>query len=348
MSDTLTTAPPLTAKDFVTDQEVRWCPGCGDYAILAMVQKVMPTLGIPRENIAIISGIGCSSRFPYYMNTYGMHSIHGRATAVASGLKASRPELSVWIVTGDGDGLSIGGNHTIHLLRRNFDVNILLFNNQIYGLTKGQYSPTSEENKITKSTPFGSIDHPFNPLALAMGADASFIARTMDRDTKHMQAMLLRSQAHKGASFLEIYQNCNIFNDGAFEMFTEKNSKADEVLFLEQGKPLIFGATQNKGIKLDGFKPVIVDLAAGASTDDLWIHDDRDFYKAQILIRMFDDPKLQDHLPRPFGVFYETERTCYEDAMTMQIEEAIAKKGKGDLDKLLRGNETWVIGPSAP
>jgi 2-oxoglutarate ferredoxin oxidoreductase subunit beta len=201
MSETGTLAP-LTAKDFATDQEVRWCPGCGDYSILAQVQKVMPTLGIPRENIVIISGIGCSSRFPYYMNTYGMHSIHGRATAVASGLKAARPELSVWIVTGDGDGLSIGGNHTIHLLRRNFDVNILLFNNQIYGLTKGQYSPTSEEHKVTKSTPFGSIDHPFNPLALAMGADGSFIARSMDRDPKHLQAMLLRANAHRGASFL--------------------------------------------------------------------------------------------------------------------------------------------------
>jgi len=259
-------------------------------------------------------------------------------------LKAARPELSVWIVTGDGDGLSIGGNHTIHLLRRNFDVNILLFNNQIYGLTKGQYSPTSEEKKITKSTPFGSIDHPFNPLALAMGADASFIARSMDRDPKHLQAMLLRANAHRGASFLEIYQNCNIFNDGAFEVFTEKGSKMEEVIFLEQGKPLIFGATQNKGIKLDGFKPVVVELTEGASTDDLWIHDERDFYKAQILVRMFDDPTLQGHLPRPFGVFYETERACYEDMMTMQIEELIIQKGKGDLDKLLRGSETWTIG----
>ncbi len=346
MSETATAIPvqALTSKDFVTDQEVRWCPGCGDYSILAQVQKVMPTLGIPKENIVIVSGIGCSSRFPYYMNTYGMHSIHGRATAVASGLKAARPELSVWIVTGDGDGLSIGGNHTIHLLRRNFDVNILLFNNQIYGLTKGQYSPTSEENKITKSTPFGSIDHPFNPLALAMGADASFIARTMDRDPKHLQSMLLRAQAHKGTSFLEIYQNCNIFNDGAFEVFTEKASKPEEVLFLEQGKPLIFGATQNKGIKLDGFKPVIVELGeAGATADDLWIHDDKDFYKAQILVRMFDDPNLVGHLPRPFGVFYETDRACYEDGMAMQIDDIIAKRGKGDLDKLLRGNETWTI-----
>ena len=344
MQATLTTPPVLTAKDFATDQEVRWCPGCGDYSILAQVQKVMPTLGIPKENIVMVSGIGCSSRFPYYMNTYGMHSIHGRATAVASGLKAARPELSVWIVTGDGDALSIGGNHTIHLLRRNFDVNILLFNNQIYGLTKGQYSPTSEANKITKSTPMGSIDHPFNPLALAMGADASFIARSMDRDPKHLQAMLLRAAAHKGASFLEIYQNCNIFNDGAFEIFTDKNSKPEEAIFLEQGKPLLFGTTLQKGIKLNGFKPEIVLLNEGDSTDDLWVHDETDFYKAQILIRMFDDPALVGHLPRPFGVFYQTNRACYEDVMAMQIEEALAKNGPGDLDKLLKGKEVWTIG----
>src|ERR1700712_1171015 len=335
--------PALTAKDFATDQEVRWCPGCGDYSILAQVQKVMPTLGIPKENIVIVSGIGCSSRFPYYMNTYGMHSIHGRATAVASGLKASRPELSIWIVTGDGDGLSIGGNHTIHLLRRNFDVNILLFNNEIYGLTKGQYSPTSRENKITKSTPFGSIDHPFNPAALAMGADASFVARSMDRDTKHLQAMILRAQEHKGSSFLEIYQNCNIFNDGAFEVFTEKKSKPEEALFVENGQPLVFGASKNKGIKLDGFKPVVVDLQQGISENDLWIHDEKDFYKAQVLTRLFDNTlKKREHIT-PFGVFYQEERACYEDVMAMQIEEAISAKGKGDLDKLLKGRETWTI-----
>ena len=333
----------LTAKDFATDQEVRWCPGCGDYSILAQVQKIMPGIGIPKENIVIISGIGCSSRFPYYMNVYGMHSIHGRATAIATGLKASRPELSVWIVTGDGDGLSIGGNHTIHLLRRNLDVNIMLFNNQIYGLTKGQYSPTSEEHKITKSTPFGSIDHPFNPLALALGADASFIARSMDRDPKHLQSMLTRSHQHHGASFLEIYQNCNIFNDGAFEIFTEKKTKPDEALFLEHGKPLVYGAENNKGIKIDGLKPVMIDLNDGYSTDDLWIHDEKDFYKAQVLTRMFDSPHLEGHFPRPFGVFYETQRACYEDVMRMQIEEAIISKGKGDLDQLLRGKDTWEI-----
>ena len=336
-------APTLTAKDFVTDQEVRWCPGCGDYSILAQVQKVMPTIGVPRENIVIISGIGCSSRFPYYMNTYGMHSIHGRATAIASGLKAARPDLSVWIVTGDGDGLSIGGNHTIHLLRRNFDVNILLFNNQIYGLTKGQYSPTSEKNKVTKSTPLGSIDQPFNPLALAMGADATFIARSMDRDPKHLQEMLVRANKHKGSSFLEIYQNCNIFNDGAFEAFTEKASKPEETLFLEQGKPLLFGAAKNKGVKLDGFKPVVVELGVNASVDDVWVHDEFDFYKAQILVRMFDDPKRDGHLPRPFGVFYETERGCYEDILQQQIETTIAAKGHGNLERLLRGSEVWEI-----
>ena len=337
-----TTPTLLTSKDFSSDQEVRWCPGCGDYSILAQVQKVMPTLGIPRENIVFISGIGCSSRFPYYMNTFGMHSIHGRATAVASGLKASRPELSVWVITGDGDSLSIGGNHTIHLLRRNFDVNILLFNNQIYGLTKGQYSPTSEEKKITKSTPMGSIDHPFNPAALALGADATFVARTMDRDPKHLQAMLLRANAHKGASFLEIYQNCNIFNDGAFEIFTEKGSKATETLFLEQGKPLVFGANNDKGIKLDGFKPIIIDFAQGFSADDCWVHDEKDIYKAQILTRIFDDPQMEGHLPRPFGVFYQTDRPCYEDVMAAQLEEAASRK-PADLDKLLKGNEVWTI-----
>ena len=344
MSESVQTAVQnLTTKDFQSDQEVRWCPGCGDYSILAQVQKIMPTLGIPRENIAIISGIGCSSRFPYYMETFGMHSIHGRATAIASGLKAARPDLSVWIVSGDGDSMSIGGNHTIHLLRRNFNVNFMVFNNQIYGLTKGQYSPTSEEHKVTKSTPYGSLDHPFNPLALAMGADGTFIARSMDRDPKHLQEMLLRSNAHKGTSFLEIYQNCNIFNDGAFEIFTEKVTKPIETLFLEHGKPLLFGANKEKGIKLDGFKPVVVDLSNGASADDCWVHDEKDFYKAQILVRMFDDPRIEGHLPRPFGVFYQTDRPCYEDMLQEQINEVMTKKGKGDLNKLLRGHETWTI-----
>src|SRR6187455_726587 len=263
MSDTITTPAPLTSKDFVTDQEVRWCPGCGDYSILAQVQKIMPTLGIPRENIVIVSGIGCSSRFPYYMETYGMHSIHGRAPAVASGLKAARPELSIWLVTGDGDGLSIGGNHMIHILRRNFNLNILLFNNEIYGLTKGQYSPTSPEGKIAKSTPYGSIDHPFNPIALALGADATFVARSMDRDPAHLQQMLLRTHKHKGASFLEIYQNCNIYNDMAFELFTEKSTKKANDIFINHGQPLVFGENDEKGIRLDGFTPEVVNLSDG-------------------------------------------------------------------------------------
>lgn len=345
-TDTRKTAsqPTLTAKDFTTDQEVRWCPGCGDYSILAQVQKVFPTLGIPKENFVIISGIGCSSRFPYYMNTFGMHSIHGRATAIASGLKMTRPELSVWIVTGDGDSLSIGGNHTIHLLRRNIDVNVLLFNNQIYGLTKGQYSPTSELNKVTKSTPFGSLDHPFNPAALALGADATFVARSMDRDPKHLQQMLLRSHGHKGASFLEIYQNCNIFNDAAFEIFTEKGSKAAYTLMLEQGQPLLYGADKTLGIRMDGYKPEMVDLTEGKySADDLWVHDEQDFYKAQILTRFFDDASMPVHFPRPFGVFYATERPAYDELMALQLEDALATKGPGDLDKLLQGKETWAI-----
>jgi 2-oxoglutarate/2-oxoacid ferredoxin oxidoreductase subunit beta len=341
---TATIAPQaLTAKDFATDQEVRWCPGCGDYSILKQVQTIMPGLGIPKENIVIVSGIGCSSRFPYYMNTYGMHSIHGRATAIASGLKAVRPELSVWVVTGDGDGLSIGGNHTIHLLRRNFDLNVMLFNNQIYGLTKGQYSPTSEPNKVTKSTPFGSIDHPFNPLALALGADATFIARSMDRDPKHLQELLKRSHAHKGASFLEIYQNCNIFNDGAFEIFTEKASKPEQALFVEQGQPLVFGAQKNKGIRFDGLKPVVVELGTDFSAADCWIHDENDFFKAQVLTRLFDDPRIEGNFPRPFGVFYQAFRPTYEEQLNFQVEDALTRKGPGNLDQLLAGKETWTI-----
>ena len=337
------TVAALTAKDFATDQEVRWCPGCGDYSILASVQKVMPTIGVAKENIVIISGIGCSSRFPYYMNSYGMHSIHGRATAIASGLKASRPELSVWIVAGDGDSMSIGGNHTIHMLRRNLNVNFLVFNNQIYGLTKGQYSPTSEVNKITKSSPQGSIDHPFNPAALALGADATFVGRTMDRDPKHMQTMIARAEQHQGTSFLEIYQNCNIFNDGAFEVFTEKSTKQVHGLYVEQGKPLTFGANGEMGIRFDGIRPEVVEIGSKYSADDMWIHDEKDFYKAQILTRLFDNPsEVGAVFPRPFGVFYTNDRPCYEQMMSLQIEEALAK-GAGDLDKLIRGKETWEI-----
>jgi 2-oxoglutarate ferredoxin oxidoreductase subunit beta len=324
-------------KDFATDQEVRWCPGCGDYSILKQVQSVMPEINVPKEDIVFISGIGCSSRFPYYMNTYGMHSIHGRATAIASGLKASRPDLSVWIITGDGDSLSIGGNHLIHLLRRNFDTNILLFNNQIYGLTKGQYSPTSEQGKKTKSTPMGSIDHPFNPLALCLGADSTFVARTIDRDPKHLREMLKRSNNHKGTSLLEIYQNCNVFNDGAFFGMTDKQTKENQTLFLEHGQPLLFGENQEKGIILDGLRPVVVSMDE-YSKEDLWIHDETDRAKASLLSRFFDND-----LPRPFGVLYCEQRECYEDALHNQIDKSVELKGKGNLNDLLSGNNSWTV-----
>jgi 2-oxoglutarate/2-oxoacid ferredoxin oxidoreductase subunit beta len=332
----------LTAKDFANDQDIRWCPGCGDYSILKQVQTILPQVGATIENTVFVSGIGCSSRFPYYMNTYGMHTIHGRATAVASGLKASRPDLDVWIISGDGDSMSIGAGHTLHLLRRNLNVNFLIFNNQIYGLTKGQYSPTSEENKVTKSSPLGSIDHPFNPAALALGADASFVSRSMDRDPKHLQEVLKRAHAHKGTSFVEIYQNCNIFNDGAFEVFTEKGTKKINTIMVEHGKPLLFGENNALGIKLDGFKPVIVNLAErGASENDMWIHDEADLGKASILVRMFDTPGQENFLPRPFGVFYQNNRPVYEDQFHAQIKEAQAKPG--DLDKLIAGKETWTV-----
>lgn len=334
---------PLAAKDYATDQEVRWCPGCGDYSILKQVQTVFAEFGLDRDNIAIISGIGCSSRFPYYMDTYGVHSIHGRAPAVASGLRIANPDLETWVVTGDGDGLSIGGNHFIHVLRRNFNLRILLFNNQIYGLTKGQYSPTSEEHKVTKSTPMGSIDHPINPIALALGADATFVARSIDRDTKHLQEMIRRCHQHKGTSFLEIYQNCNIFNDEAFALLTDKNTKSDNTLLLEHGKPLVFGAQKEKGIRLDCHKPVVVALHGdhAFSEADLWIHDEHDLMKAQILARFFDSGAAG--FPRPFGVFYQTNRPCYEDMLLEQVELARQQFGDGELDKILVGHETWAI-----
>jgi len=337
------TAPEevLTAKSLETDQDVRWCPGCGDYSILKQVQTVLPTLGLKREEIVFISGIGCSSRFPYYMETYGMHSIHGRATAVASGLKTTRPELSVWIITGDGDSMSIGGNHLIHILRRNLDVNILLFNNEIYGLTKGQYSPTSEQGKVTKSTPMGSVDHPFNPAALCLGADSTFVARTMDRDPVHLRTVLKRAHDHKGTSLVEIYQNCNVFNDGAFEVFTEKALKPSNTIFVEHGKPLMFD-NGTKGIVLEGFTPKVVEVTE-YTNDNLWIHDETDRVKASILSRFFDDPKLGDGLPRPFGIFYIEERARYEDQMNKQILDATQAKGLGDLDALIAGNNTWLV-----
>ncbi|OYU95120.1 MAG: 2-oxoacid:ferredoxin oxidoreductase subunit beta [Bacteroidetes bacterium B1(2017)] len=333
----------LKSKDFASDQEVRWCPGCGDYSILKQVQTVMPDLGIPKEDIVFISGIGCSSRFPYYMETFGMHSIHGRANAIATGLKATRPDLSVWVISGDGDSMSIGGNHFIHMLRRNPDINLMVFNNQIYGLTKGQYSPTSEQGKVTKSTPMGSIDYPFNPIALSLGADGTFVARSMDRDPKHLQAMIRRAYDHKGTSLVEIYQNCNVFNDGAFEIFTEKSSKKEQTLMMEHGQPLVFGENNDKGIKLDGFKPIIVDLN-DTSVNDLWIHDETDLVKATILSRFYDDPSKEGHFPRPFGVFYvNNEKATFDDLFNEQIAYAKEKLGAGNLDKLIAGKETWVV-----
>ncbi len=338
-------AIPLKAKDFASDQDVRWCPGCGDYSILKQIQTTLADLNKTREGTVFISGIGCSSRFPYYMETYGMHSIHGRAPAIAAGLKMANPELDIWIITGDGDGLSIGTNHVIHACRRNFDLNLILFNNQIYGLTKGQYSPTSEKSKRTASTPFGSLDYPVNPVALALGADATFVARSMDRDPKHLKDMLARANQHRGMSFLEIYQNCNIFNDGAFFSFTEKESKPSTTVFLENGQPLVFGKENEKGIRLDGFTPTIVDLNTdGFSKDDLWIHDETDQVKAQMLARFFDDPSTNENaLPRPFGVFYSVQRPCYEDMLFSQIDEATQNLGAGELDKLLAGAGTWEI-----
>jgi 2-oxoglutarate ferredoxin oxidoreductase subunit beta len=331
----------LSAADFSSDQQLRWCPSCGDFAILKQMQMTLPRLGIPRENIVFVSGIGCSSRFPYYMNTFGMHSIHGRAPAIATGLKLVNPDLSVWIITGDGDGLSIGGNHLIHLLRRNPDVNVLLFNNQIYGLTKGQYSPTSEFNKVTKSTPFGSVDHPFNPLALVLGADAGFIARTMDKEARQMQQLFEAAHAYPGTAFIEIYQNCNIFNDNAFEAFSARESRKETALFLEEGKPLVFGKNGEFGIKLDGHIPRIVSLEE-LSLEDLWIHDSSDFWKAQILVRFFDEPG-NGHFPRPFGLFYSKPKPRLEQLIYNQLEELKPEKSRENLRKLLRGGETWTV-----
>lgn len=337
-------ASPAPKVSYASDQEVRWCPGCGDYSILKQVESVLVQQGKPKEDIVFISGIGCSSRFPYYLDTYGLHGIHGRAPAIASGLRSVRPELSVWMITGDGDALSIGGNHIIHLLRRNVDLNVLLFNNEIYGLTKGQYSPTSPEGAVTRSTPMGSVDHPFNPLALCLGADATFVARSMDRDPKHLREVLLRADAHRGTSLVEIYQNCNVFNDGAFEVFTEKATKAGHTLFVEQGRPLTF-AGGAKGIKLDGMTPVVVDLASGAaSMDDCWVHDERDLFKASLLTRIFDDPRHDGAMPRPFGVFYVNDRHTHETKLNAQVALAKQQKGEGDLDALLRGEQVWTIG----
>jgi len=332
----------LTKRDFESDQEVRWCPGCGDYSILAQTQRTLPNLNIPKEKYVFVSGIGCSSRFPYYMNTYGFHSIHGRAPAIATGVKVTNPELSVWVITGDGDGLSIGGNHFIHLLRRNININMILFNNRIYGLTKGQYSPTSSFGKVTKSSPFGSVDHPFNPVSVAIGAGATFVARTLDRDPSHLQAILHKASEHKGTSFVEVFQNCHIFNDGTWGLYTDKETRPDHVVYLEHGQPLIFGKNKDKGIRLDGFSPEVVSLSDGKySADDLMVHDetDHDATYAFILSHMMDNPDL----PVPVGIFRSVEKQCYEDALVQQIEMAREKMGEPDLQALLEAGDTWEV-----
>ena len=327
-----------SAKDFKSDQEVRWCPGCGDYAILAAVQGFLPELGLKRENVVFISGIGCSSRFPYYLQTYGMHSIHGRAPAIATGLAVSRPDLAVFVITGDGDALSIGGNHLIHALRRNVNLTILLFNNRIYGLTKGQYSPTSELGKITKSTPMGSLDYPFNPVSLAIGAEATFVARTIDSDRKHLTAVLQAAAAHRGTSLVEIYQNCNIFNDEAFEVLKSPETRDDYLVRLEHGRPITFGKDATRGVRRGANGSL--EFCAGDDSDVL-THDAH-----------ADDPSLAFALSRlaqpdlratPIGVFRDVERPVYDDLMTDQLDRAVAKQGPGDLAALLAGGDTWTI-----
>jgi len=339
----MSTAPAtiqLTAKDFASDQDVRWCPGCGDYSILAQVKKTMATIGAKREKTVFVSGIGCSSRFPYYMNTYGFHSIHGRAPAIASGIKVANPELDVWLVTGDGDGLSIGGNHLLHAIRRNIDVKILLFNNQIYGLTKGQYSPTSPLGKKTKSTPMGSVDYPLHPISVAIGAEATFVARSLDMNTKHLEYVLQRASEHKGTAFIEIYQNCNIFNDGAFEYATGKETKDDTTVFIEHGRPLIFGKDKKKGIRLHGMNPEVVELGGDITEDDLLFHDEKQAEPslAYLLSRMH-----HPEFPEPMGIFRCVERPTYEELLFKQISNATAAKGPGKLEDLYDDGETWIV-----
>jgi 2-oxoglutarate/2-oxoacid ferredoxin oxidoreductase subunit beta len=336
-----TQLPVLTANDFASDQDVRWCPGCGDYSILAQMKKVMPSLGIPREKIVFVSGIGCSSRFPYYMNTYGMHSIHGRAPAIATGLKSARPDLNVWVITGDGDALSIGGNHFMHAIRRNVDIKIILFNNRIYGLTKGQYSPTSPLGKKTKSTPMGVIDNPLNPLSVAIGCEATFVARSIDVQIKHLGEVLKRAGEHKGTAFVEVYQNCNIFNDGAWSYATDKETKSDTVVELEHGKPLIFGKARNLGIRLNGTEPEVVELGKGISEDDLLFHNEKleEPTHAYLLSRM----RHENGFPEPIGVLRDVQRPTYDVELNQQIEVARSKRGDGDLNALFNSGETWVV-----
>ncbi len=335
-----TATPQLTRKDFVSDQEVRWCPGCGDYAILAQMQRIMPDLGIPKEKIVFVSGIGCSSRFPYYMDTYGIHSIHGRAPTLATGLKVANPDLHVWVITGDGDGLSIGGNHMLHVLRRNVDVNIILFNNRIYGLTKGQYSPTSLPGHKTKSSPMGSIEQSFNPISVAIGAEATFVARTADRNTKHLAEILAKAAAHKGTSFVEVYQNCNIFNDGAWLHITESEVRDDNTLILEDGEPMIFGKDQDRGIRLNGLYPEVVELGNGVSENELLVHDDKaEGPELAYLLSRLGPPDF----PVPLGVYRSIERPTYEGQLVEQGAQAVEEKGAGDLAKLYHASDTWIV-----
>jgi 2-oxoglutarate/2-oxoacid ferredoxin oxidoreductase subunit beta len=333
---------PLTRKDFSSDQEVRWCPGCGDYSILAQVQKVMPELGIPREKIVFVSGIGCSSRFPYYMNTYGFHTIHGRAPAIATGVKLANPDLTVFVVTGDGDGLSIGGNHLMHTLRRNVNLKIILFNNQIYGLTKGQFSPTSLFGQKTKSTPLGVIDYPVNPIMIALASEASFIARSVDSDPAHLSKMVDRLAKHTGSGFLEVYQNCNIFNDGAFDAFKERDVREDKMIEMRHGEPLVFGKGRDRGIHLNGLRPEVVELGDGKgfSVDDLLVHDEQwpDSTLAAMLARM-----QYPEMPVPMGVFRAVERPTYEAMVVDQIAAARARSGPGDVMKLIHSGDTWTV-----
>lgn len=332
--------PVLKPTDFASDQDVRWCPGCGDYSILAQMKKMLPDLGLPLEEIVFISGIGCSSRFPYYMNTYGMHSIHGRAPAFATGLRVARPDLKVFLITGDGDALSIGGNHFIHMLRRNVDVTVVLFNNRIYGLTKGQYSPTSPEGQVTKSTPMGSVDHPLNPISIALGAEAGFIARSVDSNIKHLASTLYAAAMHRGTSLVEVYQNCNVFNDGAWSYAQDKATRADTTIELEHGKPLIFGKNRDKGIRLNGFSPEIVDLSSGdVSQDDLLFHDVKaDSTLVHILAKM-----RHPDFPEPIGVFRDTDGVIFEDEVRGQITTAVEKRGPGDLNALFASGDTWEV-----
>jgi 2-oxoglutarate/2-oxoacid ferredoxin oxidoreductase subunit beta len=336
MSDLI---PVTTRKDWSSDQEVRWCPGCGDYSILAAVQLLMPELGVKREDTVFISGIGCAARFPYYMNTYGLHGIHGRAPAIATGLAMARPDLDIWVVGGDGDMLSIGGNHLIHALRRNVDLTILMFNNQIYGLTKGQYSPTSELGKVTKSTPFGSLDTPFNPISLALGAEASFVARTHDMDRGHMLDTFRRAHAHKGSAFVEVYQNCNVFNDGAFEAVTAKAVRNDMLIPLHHGEPILFGAERSRGVVLGNDGQLRVAEVADVGEDAVLVHDETNAGLAFQLSRLASGP----HEPTPVGVFRAVERAEYADAVGRQIASAQNAKGPGDLAALLRSGATWTV-----